>query len=81
MAKRLFNEFGAYVLEGSVPHIERIIEDAVEKIWDMEVMALDRCPRDVEYVCHARISSLFAEKILKQAMSKKRGLTKVSVSG
>jgi hypothetical protein len=70
--KRLFNEDSAAPYEGNVKHVDLLMVDAFQRVWDEVVLADDICPRDVELLCHQTLSTLFAENILRRAMAKKR---------
>ena len=70
--KRLYNEYSAAPCEGNVKHINLIMIDAFQKVWDEVVEADDVCPRDAESNCHAILATLFAENILRRAMKKRR---------
>lgn len=70
--KRLFNEYSAAPYEDNVKHIDLLMTDAFQRVWDEVVLADDICPRDVELLCHQTLSTLFAENILRRAVARKR---------
>jgi len=70
--KRLYNEYSAAPYEGNVKHIEMLMTDAFQRVWDEVVLADDVCPRDTESVCHAALSVMFAQHILRRALNKRR---------
>ena len=70
--KRLFNEYSAAPYEGNVKHVDLLMVDAFQRVWDEVVLADDICPRDVELLCHQTLSTLFAENILRRAVARKR---------
>ena len=70
--KRLFNEYSAAPYEGNVKHVDLLMTDAFQRVWNEVVLAEDLCPRDVEMLCHQTLSMLFAENILRRAMARKR---------
>lgn len=69
--KRLYNEYSAELLEGSGKHIEFLMTDAFQRVWDEVVVSDDVCPRDAEAMCHAVLSGLFAENRLRRAVAKR----------
>ena len=71
--KRLFNEYSAALYyEGNAKHIDQLMTDACQKVWDEVVLADDVCPRDAASLCHQTVTGLFAENILRRAMAKRR---------
>jgi len=72
--KRLYNQYSAAPCEGNVRHIDMLMTDAFQKVWDEVVIADDVCPRDAESVCHAVLSQMFSQNILRRAMNKKRSV-------
>ena len=70
--QRLYNEYSACPHEGNAKHISAIITDAFQKVWDEVVLDDDVCPRDAEALCHSTLTILFAESILRRAISIKR---------
>jgi hypothetical protein len=70
--KRLFNEYSAAPYEGNAKHVDLLMTDAFQKVWDEVVIADDVCPRDTEALCHQALAGLFAENILRRAMGKRR---------
>ena len=76
--KRLYNKYSAAPYEGEAKYIQDIMLDAFRDVWGQVVLTGDICPRDAEAHCHAVISGLFAEHILRKAMKmrrEERGLT------
>jgi len=73
--KRLYNEYSAAPCEGNAKHVDLLMVDAFQRVWDEVVVADDVCPRDVELLCHQTLSTLFAENVLRRAMAKKAGET------
>ena len=67
--KRLFNEYGAAPYEGNVKHVDLLMANAFQQVWEV-VLADDLCPRDVELLCHQTLSVLFAENILRRTCKK-----------
>jgi len=70
--QRLFNEHSAAPYEGSAKHLDLLMADAFQRVWDEVVLADDVCPRDAELLCHQTLAGLFAENILRQALGKRR---------
>ncbi len=77
--KRLYNEYSACPHEGNAKHVSLLITDAFQRVWDEVVLADDVCPRDAESLCHATLSTLFAEEILRRAMAKRRAVLAMSL--
>lgn len=69
---RLYNEYSAAPYEGNVKHIDLIMTDAFQRVWDEVVLADNVCPRDTETLCHTTLATLFAQNILRRAMQKKK---------
>ena len=69
--ERLFNEYSAAPYEGNAKHIDLLMTDAFQKVWDEVVIADDVCPRDAEILCHETLAGLFAENRLRRALQKK----------
>ncbi len=70
--QRLFNKYSAAPYEGSAKHIDLLMTDAFQRVWDEVVLSDDACPRDTEYLCHQTLSALFAQNILRRALAVKR---------
>jgi hypothetical protein len=70
--KRLYNEYSAAPYEGNAKHIDLLMTDAFQRVWDEVVLADDVCPRDAESLCHQALAGLFAENILRRAVGKRR---------
>jgi hypothetical protein len=78
--KRLYNEYSAAPLEGNVKHIDLLMTDIFQRVWDEVVVADDVCPRDAEALCHQSLAGLFAENILRRAMKKRQQQKRASTT-
>lgn len=70
--KRLFNEYSAAPYEGNAKHIDLLMTNAFQQVWDEVVIADDVCPRDAEALCHQSLAGLFAEHRLRRARARER---------